>query len=119
MLQAKIRRGELDRPITFIKEVVTTGLANQDIITWSVIPINPTVFCRKREMKGSEVVIGDQLKYIQKTVFTIVYRTDITVKNRCVFSGKVYEIISITEADEQRNSYLDVVANLIDNEVWT
>ena len=119
MLQTNTRRGELDRKITFIQEVITTGSANQDVHSWSVIAINPTVFCRKREQKGTETVVGDQLKYVQRTEFRIVYRDDLSVKNRVVFSGKVYEILSITEADEQRNSYLDVIANLIDNEVWT
>jgi SPP1 family predicted phage head-tail adaptor len=117
MLQGKIRTGELDREITFIKEVTTRGASNQDTITsWTVIDLYPTVFARKTEMKGNEIVIGDQLKYIQKTVFTIRYRTDLSVKNRVVLDDNVYEIISITENGEMRKTFLDVVANFIDNE---
>lgn len=119
MLQGKIRIGELDRQVTFIKENVSRGASNQDVITWVIIASNPTVFSRKLELKGNEVVIGDQLKYVQKTLFTIRYRTDLTVKNRVVFNGQVYEIISITENGLERKTYLDVLANLIDNETWT
>lgn len=117
MLQGKIRTGELDREITFIKEVTTRGASNQDTITsWELIDEYPTVFARKTEMKGNEVVIGDQLKFIQKTVFTIRHRTDLSVKNRVVCDDKVYEIVSITEAGEMRRTWLDVVANYLDNE---
>lgn len=117
MLQGKIRTGELDREVTFIKEVTTRGASNQDTITsWVPVDQYPTVFSRKTEMKGNEVVIGDQLKYIQKTIFTIRYRNDLSVKNRVVCDDKVYEIISITENGEMRRSFLDVVANFLDNE---
>jgi len=120
MLQASIRRGELDRQITFIEEVVSRGTSNQDKVTsWALIGTNPTVFSRKKDQRGGEVVVADQLQYVQKTVFTIVYRSDLSVKYRVVFGGKVYEIVSITESGEQRNSYLDVVANILDNEIWT
>jgi len=120
MLQARIRRGELDRPITFIKEVISRGTSNQDKITsWVEITTYPTVFSKKIEQRGTEVVVADQLQYIQKTIFIIVYRDDLSVKYRVVFGGKVYEIVSITESGEQRKSYLEIVANLLDNEIWT
>lgn len=119
MLQSSIRRGELDREITFIRATFSRGTSNQDVATWAVLATNPTVFARKKELKGNEVVVGDKLTYIQKTLFTIVYRGDLTTKDRAVFSGRVYEIVSITEAGEQRKSYLDIMANLLDNEVWT
>ncbi len=116
--QADIRRGELDRSITFIREVHTTGASNEDILSWTEIATNPTVFCRRKELQGREVSVGDQLKYVQRTEFIIVYRTDITEKNRCVFEGRVYEIISIVET-AQRKSYLQIMANFLDTETWT
>ncbi len=119
MLQGKIRIGELDRKVTFIKENVSRGASNQPVITWGVVASNPTVFSRKLELKGNEVVINDQIKFVQKTLFTIRYREDLTTKNRVVFDSRVYEIISITENGLERKTFLDVVANLIDNEVWT
>lgn len=116
MLQAKdIRRGELDREITFIVATTTRGTSNQDKVTgWDEIAENPTVFARRRELPGVEIVVGGQLKFIQKTEFAVVYRTDITTRNRIVFEDKVYEIISITESI-QRKMYLLVIANYLDN----
>ena len=108
--QADIRRGELDRKLTFIKEVHTTGDSNEDIISWTQVTPNPTVFCRRKELPGREISVGDQLKYVQRTEFIVVYRGDINEKNRVVFEGRVYEIISVVET-AQRKSYLQIMAN--------
>ncbi len=119
MLQGKIRPGQLDREITFLKPVKTLGESNQsEVLSWVLVDSDPTVWSRKIETQGNEIAIGDQLKYIQKTIFTIRYRTDLNTINRVAFGTTVYEIISITESGEQRKSYLDVVANLIDNEFF-
>jgi SPP1 family predicted phage head-tail adaptor len=116
MLQAKdIRRGQLDREITFIKRVVTRGDANQDKITWTRVDTYPDVFARVKELPGSEVVLGNQIKFIQKTEFVVIYRTDITAKHRIVFEDRVYEIISVIETP-QRKMYTQVMANYLDNE---
>ena len=120
MLQAGIRRGELDRRLTFIEEVVSRGDSNQDkVISWTEVDDYPTVFARKREYNGKEMVINDQLKFVQTTEFIIVYRTDLTVKNRCVCEDRVYEIVSIVEAGMQRKSYLQIMASYLDNETVT
>jgi SPP1 family predicted phage head-tail adaptor len=115
MLQARgVRRGELDREITFIKEVTTRGDSNQDKIdSWTPIALYPDVYARVKEMAGNEIVIGDQLKFVQKTEFTVVYRTDLSVKNRIVFDGRVYEIISIVET-AQRKMYLQILGNYLE-----
>lgn len=119
MLQGKIRRGELDRQITFIKPVYAKGGSNQDEITeWVKVANYPTVFSRRRDLAGKEMVIADQLKFVQKTEFIVVYREDVDPVNRIVFEGKVYEIISVTET-EQRKMYLQIMANYLDNETWT
>lgn len=116
MLQAKIRRGELDREVTFIKPVITRGDSNEDKVTgWDEVDTYPTVFARRKELAGNEVVINDQIHFMQKTEFIVVYRTDLTTKNRLVFNDGVYEIVSITE-HEQRRMYTRIIANLLDNE---
>lgn len=117
MLQARgIRRGELDRQITFYEEVTTRGASNQDKITsWRKIDSNATVFARRKELSGNEFVINDQLTFVQKTEFIVVYRDDLSVRIRIAFNNKMYEIISIVET-EQRQSYLQILANYLDKE---
>jgi len=117
MLQAKdIRRGQLDREITFIKPVISRGTSNQDKVTgWQNVTSYPDVFARVKELPGNEYVIGGQLKFVQKTEFIVTYRTDLTTVNRVVYDGRVYEIISVVSTP-QRGMYTQVMANLLDGE---
>jgi SPP1 family predicted phage head-tail adaptor len=118
MLQTKVRTGELDRRVSFIQKQISDGASNEDYIEgWELIG-TPTVWARKIENKGSEVIIADRLTYIQRTTFTIRYRTGIDVKMRLVYSGNVYEIISITDNGATRNTYLDIVANILENQFF-
>lgn len=120
MLQTRIRRGERDRLVTFIKPVYVTNSTNEDKIDyWKEIDSDPTTWARKKELPGQEVMIADRVTYMQRTIFNVDYRIDLTVINRVVCDGRVYEIISITEPDVTRGTSLDVMANLLDTEVWT
>lgn len=119
MLSSSVRRGELDRQVTFIEAVITRGPSNQDKITgWSIIT-DGTVWARKQEGKGGEFVINNQVRFVRRTTFTIDYRDDIDTKMRLVHDTKVYDIQSISENGESRNRYLDIVCYLIDNEIYT
>lgn len=115
MLQASIRRGELDRQITFIANTPTRGTSNEDVPNWAELATN--VFARVKNYAGKELVVKDQLTFIQQTEFIIIYRTDINETNRIVFGGRVYEITSILETD-QRGMYTRIIGNYLDNETW-
>ena len=117
MLQAKdIRRGQLDREITFVKPTISRGTANQDKITgWTAVNTYPTVFARVRELAGTELVVGGQIKFVQKTEFIVSYRTDLTTVNRLVFEDRVYEIVSVVTT-AQRGMYTQVMGYLLDGE---
>lgn len=120
MLQSNIRRGELDREVTFIKPVKETGSANSDRITgWVEVDEDPQVFARKKDLPGRDVVTADRLVYAQRTVWTVDYREDLTIENRLVYNTRVYEVIAVTETEGSRKRYVDVMTNLIDTEVWT
>lgn len=119
MLQSRVRPGELDRRITFIRKVLVNGVSNEDYITnWEVLPFRPQTWARKKDLRGQELVIADRLTYVQHTLYTIRYRTDITVEMRIVLDGKVYEIVAITENESSRKGYLDITANLLDTETF-
>lgn len=120
MLQTTIRRGELDRQVTFIKPVKGTNDTNEDEITgWVEVDTDPTVFAKKVDLKGSEQMIAERLTYIQNTKFIVDYRSDLTTENRVVCDGKVYEINAITDNNSSRQRYIDVMCALLDTEVWT
>lgn len=120
MLHSKIRRGELDREITFIKKTVTVGASNADNITaWVEIATDPNVFARKKDLSGQDVIVDEQIQYAQRTLWTTDYRTDLTTENRLVHGGKVFAILSITDNESGRDRYLDIMSSLINAETWT
>lgn len=110
----------MDREITFIKKVISTGASNADHIdSWVEVAEDPTVWARKKDLPGQDIVENEQLKYAQRTLWTIDYRTDLTIDNRLVFEGKVYQIISVTDNESSRERYTDVMSNLMDRETWS
>jgi SPP1 family predicted phage head-tail adaptor len=120
MLQSSIRRGEMDRTVTFIKKVIGSSSSNEDKITgWIEVTTDPTVSAKRVDMKGNDVVIADRMTYVQNTKYIIDHRTDLTTENRLVEDGRVFEIIAITINNSSRERYLDIMCNLLDTEVWT
>jgi len=121
MLQNRMRRGEMDRKITFVKKVIGTNSFNEDKeISWQAVPVNPIVWARMRQSKGTEVVIADRINYAQVTTFTCDYRDDVTeIDFRVVFNTRMYNILSITPNEASRGMYIDVVCTIVDTETWT
>ena len=118
---AKIDRvGRLDRRITFIERQITDGDSNEDYLTgWEEIENYPDAWARKSELRGKEVVIADQIRFMYLTIWSIRYRNDLKTSMRLVDeAGQVYEIITISEG-EGRRQWIDVVTNIIPNETWS
>lgn len=110
----------MDRTVTFIKKVIGSNSTNEDEITsWTEVTTDPTVSAKKIDMKGDTMVIAERQTYVQNTKFIVDHRTDLTTENRVVCEGKVYEIIALLDNNSGRETYIDVVCNLLDTEVWT
>jgi SPP1 family predicted phage head-tail adaptor len=120
MLQSSIRRGEMDREVTFIKKVITSNSTNEDEVnSWIEVDVDPVVAAKQVDLKGNDVVIADRLTYVQNTKFIVDHRTDLTTENRAVCGGRVYEIVAILLNNSSRDMYLDVICNLVDTEIWS
>lgn len=120
MLQSRIRRGELDREITFLKKVISDAPSNADNIDdWVKVDIDPDVFARKRDQTGDVLMSDQRVTYSQRTEWVVDYREDINTENRIVYNGKVYDILSVTDYEDGRERYLAIMSHLRDNETWT
>lgn len=113
--------GKLDRRITIIQPVLTTGTSYEDKITsWELIDSVPEVWAKKVETKGNTLVQSDRVVFSQTITWTIRYRTDLNVRMRVVDqNSQVYEIVGIAESTEDRKRYLDLTTSILDNEYWT
>jgi SPP1 family predicted phage head-tail adaptor len=105
MLSTKEHIGRLDRRITFQEKVITTNESNEDEETgWENIATNPTVWASIKEstVGSGEQYRADKLTGFQSAVFVCRYRDDITVKNRIVYDGLAYDILSMQEIGRKR-----------------
>jgi SPP1 family predicted phage head-tail adaptor len=120
MLQSKIRRGELDREVTFLQRVIGSNLTNEDEpLRWERVDEDPDVFAKVIQRPGREMMIADRVTFVQTTLFITDYREDLTTDNRVYYNSKVYNILSVTEHESGRDRYIEVAAEILDNEVWT
>lgn len=119
MLQSRIRRGELDQEITFIQKNIDESVPAEDYVeSWTEIDVDPTVYARRKELPGNEHVVDNQVKFFQKTQWIVDYRSDLNTQMRVTKDSRVFEILSITEPDMGRGTYLEVLTTLLDSEVY-
>lgn len=115
MLTTKISVGELDRRITIQEPVYENNDHNEDEITgWTDVV---TLWAKAEQRQGSEVIDADRVTYYETTIFTVRHKTDLNVRMRVIFDSAPYRIFSITEHKASRKGYMEITAEVIDNEV--
>jgi SPP1 family predicted phage head-tail adaptor len=118
MLQSRIRRGELDRKITFLKKIIGENYTNEDETEgWEEIDSNPSVWAKVVQKGGRELVVADQIRVSFQTLFIIDWRDDLKEEYQIAYAGKVYDITGIIEHEESRKGFLQIVADVIPNKV--
>lgn len=119
MLQSRIRRGQMDRQITFIKKVKGANFTNEDELTsWEKVTSNPTVWAKKEQKPGREVVVNEQIQSIVNTTFIVDWRNDIDETMRIVEDSKVFNILTINEHEESRKGFLLLNSESVPNKTW-
>lgn len=106
MLSHKEQIGRLDRRVTFQSKIVGENVSNEDAeIGWEDVV---TVWASRDDKTGNEIVAGDKITGFQDAVFTVRYRTGLSIEMRIVCEGLIYGITSIQEVGRRR--YLSIVA---------
>lgn len=110
------RIGRMDRRITIIEKDVSTGYSNEDYLdAWVEFD---TVWARKEDLRGKEVVTADKVQFMYLTVWSIRKLAGLKADMRIVYKGQVYEIVQISEG-EGRERFLDITTNILENEFWS
>jgi SPP1 family predicted phage head-tail adaptor len=120
MLQSRIRRGELDKQVSFIERIIQSSDSNEDYEGgWQLIATDHSPFARIKQLPAKDVMIADRITNVMRTELVIDYRDDITDQMRFVYKTRPYDIISITEHEESRDRYLLIVGTIVDTEIFT
>lgn len=110
------RIGRMDRRITIIEKDITDGSSNEDyLVSWSEFK---TVWARKEDLRGKEVVMADKVQFMYLTSWSIRKIEGLKADMRVVYKGQVYEIVQISEG-EGRERWIDIISNLLENETWS
>ena len=89
-----IRAGELPLRIEIQSKTVTSDSYNQPIETWSTLM---TVWAGKLDEKGSEVRAAQRIVAETEVVFKVRFNSSITVLNRVVYGGRMFEILNVND----------------------
>ena len=120
MLKSKYQIGRFDRKITLMQPVsVSSTSGGPKRSGYEQIDNDPEPWAMVKNKLGSEVVENDQITHVQQSIFTIRYRTDISLTTRIVHEDKMYAIHSYAESGETRRRFLDITAELIGDYVLT
>lgn len=106
MLNNKEQIGKLDKRVTFQEIIIGQNASNEDEeIGWEDLF---TTWAQVEEKSGDEMYRADKLTDFKDSVFTIRYRTGITPKNRIVYNGFKWNILSILNGG--RKGFLKITA---------
>ncbi len=82
------RVGRMDRRITFIQKDISLGESNEDYLdAWVEFA---TVWARKEDLRGKEVVAADKVQFMYLTVWSMRKLTGLKADMRIVYKGQVY-----------------------------
>ena len=101
--------GNLDQRITLQSCTTTVDDAGGRTKTWANFATVPTVWARVQNAAGSEINDADGIAAVQKAVFTIRNRTDVTEKDRIVWDGANWNIREVKRMGS-RQMYLKIIA---------
>lgn len=102
-----MRAGKMDRRISLQRWTETGRDAlNQPQFAWVVIA---EVWAQQRPARGGERLAAQQVSGDKLMGFHIRYRRDLSVKDRVVFEGAVYQIQDIREVGRRVVTEIDAI----------
>jgi SPP1 family predicted phage head-tail adaptor len=103
-----MRAGKLDRRLTLQRQVlVETPPFNERVPTWVDVA---EVWAQQRPNRGAERFSAQEINGEAVMTFHIRYRTDVTVKDRIAFEGRLWNILDVREIGRRVVTEIDAVA---------
>lgn len=120
MLNSKYQIGRFDRKITLLQPIAAVSVSGGPKSSgYEQLDTDPEPWAMVRNKLGGEVIENDKITHVQQTIFTVRYRTDITLDVRIVHESKMYAIHSFAESGETRRRFLDITAEYVKEYVLT
>lgn len=102
-----MRAGKRDRQITIQRPALTNNAFNEQVETWSDLA---TVWAQQLPSRGGERIAAQEIYGQSVMTFRIRYRADLTVSDRIVCQGRIWNILDIREIGRRVGIEIDAVA---------
>ena len=96
---------KMDRRITLQVKTTTQNDYGEPIVTWTTYA---RIWAEKKDMKGLEKFIAQQVRAEIDTRFVIRYRDDVSLTDRLTFESRDYDIQQVIEIG--RRESLEIIA---------
>ena len=87
--------GKLDQRVTFQRKTETADGIGGTVRTWANLASNPTVWANVKARLGREAMVNGRMTAVLPVTFTIYNRTDLDERDRILWNGEAYNILSI------------------------
>ncbi|WP_226578224.1 phage head closure protein [Acuticoccus sediminis] len=103
-----MRAGKLDRRVTLERAtVIGKDEFGADLLRWDQVA---TVWAQARPNRGAERFTAAEVNGSAVMSFQIRYRSDVTVKDRLVYEGRVWNIVDVREVGRRVVTEIDATA---------
>lgn len=102
-----MRAGKLDRRVTIQRATTASNSFNEPIETWADVA---TVWGQQRPNRGNERFAAQEVAGSAVMTFQIRYRSDVTVKDRLSYDGRLWNILDVRELGRREATEIDAVA---------
>ena len=106
-----MRAGKLDRVITIQRAVTSPNAFNEPVETWQDVA---RVWAQQRPNRGAERFTAQGINGDAVLTFHIRWRSDLTVKDRILYEGRVWNITDVREVGRRVVTEFDCVARAED-----
>ncbi len=101
--------GKLDQRVTFQRKTETPDGIGGTVRTWDNLASNPAVWANVKARLGREAMVNGRMTAVMPVTFTIYNRADLDERDRILWNGEAYNILSIFRQGD-RAIYLQIDA---------
>jgi SPP1 family predicted phage head-tail adaptor len=113
MAEVNIEISELRTRITFQQPTLVEDAGKAQSQTYANISTNPTVWARRINAHGAEVVKSDALRSAQRATLTFRYRSDVLATWLVLMDNEPWKIIAPPDHIQDRNRWTEIVVERV------
>lgn len=113
MADLNIQISDLRTRITFQQPTLVEDTGKAQSQTYANIGTHPTVWARRINAHGAEVVTSDALRSAQRATLTFRYRSDVLATWQVIMDNEPWKIIAAPDHIQDRNRWTEIIVERV------